>query len=336
MPSLSVVQVLAVAAQERRARRLLAAEAERPVDQPGHEPLEADRHLDHRLAQRRGDPVDHRGGHQRLADLRGLGPVGPRAAEEVADRDGEEVVGVHQPGVGRDDAVPVGVGVVAGGDVVVVLAPDQRGHRGRRGAVHPDLVVPVERHEPPGRVDQRVHHGQVEAGAGRRSRPSRRRSRRRAGRRRSARRPRGSGRGRARTAGRRRRCPGSRTPRRPAGPARTGIRRTSASPPRDQLVGPLGDHARRVGVGRTAVRRVVLEAAVGRRVVRGRDHDAVGQTRAGRQVLAAVGAEDRVRDRRASACSRRGRRPARSRRWRRAPPARWPRPARRDRGCRGR
>ena len=56
-------------------------------------------------------------------------------------------------------------------------------------AVHPDLAVPVERHEPPRRVDQRVHHGEVEAGAARRSRPSSRRSRRRAGRRRCGRRP---------------------------------------------------------------------------------------------------------------------------------------------------
>ena len=91
------------------------------------------------------------------------GQPGPGPAEEVADRDREEVVGVHQPGVGGDDAVPVGVGVVAGGDVVVVLAPDQRRHRVGRGAVHPDLAVPVQRHEPPGRVDQRVDHRQVEA-----------------------------------------------------------------------------------------------------------------------------------------------------------------------------
>ena len=42
------------------------------------------------------------------------------------------------------------------------LRRDQRGHRGRRRAVHPDLAVPVQRHEPPRGVDDRVHHGQVE------------------------------------------------------------------------------------------------------------------------------------------------------------------------------
>ena len=39
---------------------------------------------------------------------------------------------------------------------------DQRCHRVRRRAVHADLAVPVEGHEPPGRVDLGVHDGQVE------------------------------------------------------------------------------------------------------------------------------------------------------------------------------
>ena len=56
-------------------------------------------------------------------------------------------VGVHQPGVRRDDAVPVGVGIVARRDVVLVLVADQAGHGVRRGAVHPDLAVGVEGHE---------------------------------------------------------------------------------------------------------------------------------------------------------------------------------------------
>ena len=64
-----------------------------------------------------------------------------------------------------------------------------------------------------------------------------------------------------------------------ARPRRTASGVTLGEAARDQLVGPLGDDARRVGVGRAAVRRVVLEAAVARRVVRRRDHDAVGQAR---------------------------------------------------------
>ena len=45
---------------------------------------------------------------------------------QVIDSDREVVVGVEQPGVGRDDAVPVRVGVVSGRDGELVLPADQR------------------------------------------------------------------------------------------------------------------------------------------------------------------------------------------------------------------
>ena len=61
---------------------------------------------------------------------------------------------------------------------------------------------------------------------------------------------------------------------------------------REQLVRPLLNPLRDVGVGRAAVRRVVLEAAVLRRVVRRSDHDAVGQVRC----AAAVVHQDRAGD----------------------------------------
>ena len=297
MPSLSVVQIDAVRAQERRAGRLLAAEAERAVDQPGHEPLEPDRHLDQSACPSAGgDPVDHRGRHQRLADPRGVRPARAGAAEEVVDRDGQVVVGVHQPGVGRDDAVPVGVGVVAGGDVVLVLAPDQRGHRGRRRAVHPDLAVPVERHEAPGRVDQRVDHGQVEAvPLGDLAPVVDARAAQRVGAD-----PHAGLADRVEVEHARQvvdvRRPGSRTTSRPRAPARTGSGVRPARPPAISSLARAAMTDGGVGVGRAAVRRVVLEAAVARRVVRRGDHDAVGQAGAG--LPAAVGADDRVRDRR--------------------------------------
>ena len=65
-------------------------------------------------------------------------------------------------------------------------------------------------------------------------------------------------------------------------------------PVAQDLVGALGDHAGGVGVGGAAVGRVVLEAAVARRVVRRGDDDAVGQV----AVAAAVERQDRVADRR--------------------------------------
>ena len=57
----------------------------------------------------------------------------------------------------------VGVGVVAGRDLELVTLLDQRSHRVRRRAVHPDLPIPVQGHEPPCRVDVGVHDGQVQA-----------------------------------------------------------------------------------------------------------------------------------------------------------------------------
>ena len=62
-------------------------------------------------------------------------------------------------------------------------------------------------------------------------------------------------------------------------------------PSAEQPVGLALDPARHVGVGRAPVRGVVLEAAVGRRVVRRGDHDPVRPT-----APAAVVLEDRVRD----------------------------------------
>ena len=61
---------------------------------------------------------------------------------------------------------------------------------------------------------------------------------------------------------------------------------------RKELVRPVLDPARDVGVGGPAVRRVVLEAAILGRVVRGRDHDAVGQVRG----ASLISHENRARD----------------------------------------
>jgi hypothetical protein len=110
--------------------RLLAAEADRAVQQAGHEVLEADRHLQQATREARHHAVDHRRRDQGLAHSDVRAPV-RAVGEQVRDRRGQVVVGVHQPAVGRDDPVAVGVGVVAGGDVVGVRAlhdPDQVGH----------------------------------------------------------------------------------------------------------------------------------------------------------------------------------------------------------------
>ena len=109
----------AVTPQKRRARAFLAAKAKRAVEQPVHEPLEADRDFHQAATQVGGDAVDHGTGDERLAD-RGLGAPAGAVAEQIGDGDRQIVVGVHQPGGGRDDAVPVRVRVIAKGDVEVV------------------------------------------------------------------------------------------------------------------------------------------------------------------------------------------------------------------------
>ena len=131
--------------------------------------------------------------------------------------------------------------------------------------------------------------------------------------------------------GRRRSGPGSRS--RPAA-ARASVGRDAGDavePGAQQLVGGILDGPRDAGVGRPAARRVVLEAAIGGRVVRRRHDDAVGE----RLGVLAVPGQDGVRDGR-------GRREAVGAvdahvDARRPPAPRGPsgRPARRGRACRG-
>ncbi len=57
-------------------------------------------------------------------------------------------------------------------------------------------------------------------------------------------------------------------------------------------VGAFLAHAGHVGIGRAAMRRIVFVAAILRRIVRGRDDDAVGEAAGAAPVVG----EDRVRD----------------------------------------
>ena len=83
--------------------------------------------------------------------------------EEIVDRDGEIVVRVQQPGGLGDDAVAVVVGIVAEGDVKVVLEVDQAGHGVGRGAVHAHLAIVVDGHEAEGVVNGVVADGEIES-----------------------------------------------------------------------------------------------------------------------------------------------------------------------------
>ena len=81
--------------------------------------------------------------------------------EQVVDSYAQIVVGVHQPARG-DDSVAIDIGVVAEGDIEIVLESDQAGHGVRRRTIHANLAVAVDRHERKGGVDPIVDHRQVE------------------------------------------------------------------------------------------------------------------------------------------------------------------------------
>ena len=217
------------------------------------------------------------------------------------------------------------------------MPPDQRRHRVRRRAVHPDLAVPVEGHEPPRRVDERVDHGQVEAvPLGDRAPVVDARAAQRVGADAHAG-VAGSRRCRRRSAGRRRT-----SPRKSYGVTRPSRARANGDPADALEVGP--DQL----VGAVRRSRSVASVSAGPPwgglylkppsrggLCDGRDDDAVGQAaagRAGRRWRARIAWETAGRRRVAVA----RRRPAPSRRWRPAPRAPSPRPARTARGCRGR
>ena len=270
IPSLSVVQTVPSRRRKDGAGALLAAETEAAVQQPRHEPLEPDRHLAQPAAERSRHAVDHGAGDQRLADG-GVRAPARAVLEQVPDGHGQVVVRVHQARP-RDDAVAVGVGVVAEGDVEPILEADQAGHGVGRGAVHADLAVVVHGHEGEGRVHARVDDLEVEPVALGDGLPE----------------------GQARAAHGVHADP---EPARADGlhvdhagevgdvgldvvvlARRGGAERRRerdaldlAIPSRQERVGPGLDDRGLVGVRRAAVRRVVLEAAVVGRVVRRRD-----------------------------------------------------------------
>ena len=203
-----------------------------------------------------------------------------RCVQQVADRHGQVVIGIHQPGGARHDAMPVRVRVVGEGDAVLVLEADQPRHRIGTRAVHANLSVVIDRHEGERRIDDRVHDHDVEPVDGVDRLPV--------------------GHGRA-TQG---------VHAQPEAGAADGIHIDDVPQvvdvgqdevllvrggrldgrrerhaldvgigPAQQLIGAVLHPRRHVRIGGAAVGRVVLEAAVLRRIVRRRDHDAICEAR---------------------------------------------------------
>ena len=213
--------------------------------------------------------------------------------EQVRNRDGQVVIGIHQSRRRRDDAVAIVVGVVGEGDVEAIAHRHERHHGVRRRAVRPNLAVPVHGHEAERRIDRVVHHGHrdpvprddrlpvAHAGAAERIHADSHA---------------GAADGLhvddAREVVDIRRDVVVEMRARRAARALVGHAADGAQVFSQERVRGLLDPAGDVGVGRAAGGRIVFEAAVFGRVVRGRDDDPVGQP--GR--AAAVVAKDGVRD----------------------------------------
>ena len=80
--------------------------------------------------------------------------------EEVRDRRRQIGIRIEQPNTLRDDPVAIVIRVACPGDIETILERDQPRHRIRRGTVHPDLSVPIHRHESKGRIHDLAHDRQ--------------------------------------------------------------------------------------------------------------------------------------------------------------------------------
>ena len=83
--------------------------------------------------------------------------------EQVGDGGGQIVIGIHQAGRARDNAVAIVVGIAGEGEIVLVLERDQAGHGVGRRAIHADFAVPIDAHKAEGRVGAIVLNGELEA-----------------------------------------------------------------------------------------------------------------------------------------------------------------------------
>ena len=114
---------------------------------------------------RRDDRINQARTDQRLADPgtaeRAGSPTWP-VGEQIVDRGGQVLIGVHQPAIRGDDSVAVGIGVVAHRNVEARTRFDQSGHGVLGRTVHADLAVPVQVHKRPRGVDRGVDDGQIE------------------------------------------------------------------------------------------------------------------------------------------------------------------------------
>ena len=151
----------AVLAQERRAGAFLTTKTEGAAIQPVDKPFEADRHFVKLATEPFSHPINHRRADHGLADRRLPAPL-RSVLEQVIDQHRQVMIGLHQTIAAGHDAVAVMVGIAGERDVVLFLQADQSPHGIRRRRIHADLAVPVHGHKAKLRIDLLVDHGKVE------------------------------------------------------------------------------------------------------------------------------------------------------------------------------
>jgi len=187
----------------------------------------------------------------------------------------------------------VAIRIVAPGHVEAILEPDQGGHRIRRRAVHADFAVMVESHEGEGGIRVRVDERDVELVGLCNGNPERQ----------GAAAHRVSAEAQSRGLDRLDIDHVAEVP--DVGPDEVVIMDVAGAacgcqvhaahrlqPLGQDLIGAILDDLGHAGVRRTARGRVVLEAAIRRRIVRRRDHNAISYA----ALVAAVVGQDSVRD----------------------------------------
>ena len=118
---------VAIETEEGGSCAFFATESDSFRTQAGHEPLETDGNFADFAAEQFADAVDHGAADERLADLRICWPLRTRL-EEILNGDGEIVVGIHEAGGRRHDAMAVEIGIVAESDIKLVLQADKACH----------------------------------------------------------------------------------------------------------------------------------------------------------------------------------------------------------------
>ena len=200
-------------------------------------------------------------------------------AEQIVDGHRQIVIRRHQAAAGGDDAVAVVVGIAGEGHVELVLQADEPLHGIRGGGVHADLPIPIESHETEGGIYRVIDHREIEPVGFRDARPVVH----------SGAAQRVHAHADSRVAYRVHIQDGAEVAHiglqvvvsmgGGAAPRRGkphSVDPTGSQP--QQLVGSGLDPLRHIRVRGAAVGRVVFEAAVIGRIVRGRDDDTVGET----------------------------------------------------------